>query len=108
MVTCMDDDSQLKATNLGVLMLTRSEDSRVRLFALGCAVAIWQSNGKKLSGKYLFPIIRSWVSLGSQGFGLETATFIMECAEDDNDDVVRECHRLKNAVEAEIGKIDGL
>lgn len=42
------------------------------------------------------------------GFGPETAAFITECAEDENDDVVRECHKLKNAVEAETGKIEGL
>ena len=32
----------------------------------------------------------------------------MECAEDENDDVVKECHKLKDAVEGEVGKIEGL
>lgn len=36
----------------------------------------------------------------------ETATFITECAEDDNDSVVQEAHHLKDAVEAVAGKID--
>ena len=42
------------------------------------------------------------------GFATETATFILECADDDNDDVVRECKRLKDAVERETGKIEGI
>ncbi len=40
------------------------------------------------------------------GFAPETATFIAECAEDDNDNIVREVHRLKNAVESIAGRID--
>ena len=42
------------------------------------------------------------------GFVAETTTFITECAEDDNDIVVKESHRLKNAVESVAGKISGL
>jgi hypothetical protein len=42
------------------------------------------------------------------GFVPETTTFITECAEDDNDLVVKESHRLKNAVESVAGKISGL
>lgn len=42
------------------------------------------------------------------GFVAETATFISECAEDENDSVVRETHRLKNAVESVAGSISGL
>ncbi|THH02630.1 hypothetical protein EW145_g6726 [Phellinidium pouzarii] len=91
LVDCLEDDSSVKAVNLAVLMQTRSEDPRIRLFSLSCAVAMWQAHGAKL-----------------RGFGQETATFIMECAEDENDDVVKECRQLKDAVEAEIGKIDGL
>lgn len=40
------------------------------------------------------------------GFVAETATFIAEAAEDDNDLVVQEAHRLKAAVEAIGGSID--
>lgn len=42
------------------------------------------------------------------GFVGETATFIAECAEDENDSVVREVHKLKNAVESVAGSISGL
>jgi U3 small nucleolar RNA-associated protein 10 len=44
----------------------------------------------------------------SLGFVAETATFISECAEDENDSVVRETHKLKNAVESVAGSISGL
>lgn len=42
------------------------------------------------------------------GFVSETATFIAECGEDENDTVVKESFRLKDAVENVAGKIDGL
>jgi hypothetical protein len=41
------------------------------------------------------------------GFVAETTTFIAECAEDESDLVVKETHRLKNAVESVAGKING-
>lgn len=44
------DDNQLKKINLDVLMHTRSEDARVRLFALQCAEALWTTHGTKLMG----------------------------------------------------------
>ncbi|KAI5117129.1 hypothetical protein M0805_007713 [Coniferiporia weirii] len=91
LINCLEDDAPIKAANLAVLMHTRSEDARVRLFALSCSVAMWQAHSAKL-----------------RGFGQETATFIMECAEDENDEVVRECRQLKDSVEAEVGRIDGL
>ncbi|KAF4611649.1 hypothetical protein D9613_003824 [Agrocybe pediades] len=86
------DDTLLKNINLGILMHTRSEDARVRLFALSCSEAIWKTSG---GGKLL-------------GFVAETATFISECSEDENDLVVKECFKLKDAVESVAGKIDGL
>lgn len=43
-----------------------------------------------------------------QGFVSETATFIIECSEDENDMVVKESFKLKDAVENVAGKIDGL
>ncbi|KAJ8583913.1 hypothetical protein M405DRAFT_936925 [Rhizopogon salebrosus TDB-379] len=85
------DDALLKSINLDLLMHTRAEDARVRIFALSCAEALWREQGGKLIG-----------------FVAETATFISECAEDENDSVVRETHKLKNAVESVAGSISGL
>lgn len=42
------------------------------------------------------------------GFVAETTTFIAECTEDENDMVVRESFRLKDAVERVAGNINGL
>ncbi|KAF9807205.1 hypothetical protein IEO21_08320 [Rhodonia placenta] len=92
LVAAMDavnDDTLLKSMNLGILMHTRSEDSRLRLYGLACNEALWRAHGGKLLG-----------------FVAETATFIAECAEDENDSVVREAHRLKEAVESIAGKIN--
>ncbi|EJD05052.1 uncharacterized protein FOMMEDRAFT_105292 [Fomitiporia mediterranea MF3/22] len=91
LLDCLDDDSTLKTLNTGVLSHTRSEDTRVRIFALQCAVALWEAHGSKL-----------------RGLGNETATYIIECAEDVNDDVVRACRQLKDVVQASVGKIEGL
>lgn len=52
MIDCIEDDSLLKTTNIGVLMQTRSDDPRLRLYAITCAVAIWQEHGKKLASPY--------------------------------------------------------
>lgn len=92
LVAAMDavnDDTLLKLMNLDILMHTRSEDSRLRLYSLACNEALWRAHGGKLLG-----------------FVAETATFIAECAEDENDSVVREAHRLKEAVESIAGKIN--
>lgn len=82
---------QLKRLNLDLLMHSRSEDPRVRALALECSREIWKAEG----GKFI-------------GFGAETATFIAECAEDENDNVVREAHKLRAAVETVAGSIRGL
>ena len=42
------------------------------------------------------------------GFVAETTSFMAECAEDENDNVVKQSHQLKNAVESVAGKVDGL
>jgi len=42
------------------------------------------------------------------GFVAETATFIAECGEDENDTVVKESFKLKGAVESIAGTIEGL
>ncbi|KAL5525140.1 UTP10 [Sanghuangporus sanghuang] len=91
LVDCLEDDTLAKAMNHAVLMHTRSEDARIRIFALQCSVAIWQAHGSKL-----------------RAFGPETATFIIECAEDGNDEVVRICRQLRDAVQSEVGTIEGL
>ncbi len=44
------DDALLKRLNLDVLMHTRSDDARVRIFALRCASALWLAHGSKLIG----------------------------------------------------------
>ncbi|KAG6902640.1 hypothetical protein C0995_013765 [Termitomyces sp. Mi166 len=91
LVECVTDDMLLKSINLDVLMHTRSEDVRVRLLALGCSTKLWQVHGGKLLA-----------------FAAETSTFIAECTEDENDMVVRESFKLKDAVESVAGNIDGL
>ncbi|KAF9526013.1 hypothetical protein CPB83DRAFT_877003 [Crepidotus variabilis] len=85
------DDFLAKTLNLNILMHTRSDDVSVRIFALSCAERLWRVHGGKLLG-----------------FVAETATFIAECGEDENDLVVKESFRLKDAVESVAGKIDGL
>ncbi len=42
------------------------------------------------------------------GFVAETATFIAECSEDENDMVCREALNLKTAVESVAGSVNGL
>jgi U3 small nucleolar RNA-associated protein 10 len=81
----------LKSLNLGILMQTRSEDAKQRIFSVQCATELWRTNGIKLVG-----------------FVTETSTFIAELAEDDNDTVVKEIRGLKKAVEDVGGPIDGL
>lgn len=81
----------LKSLNLGVLMQTRSEDSKQRIFSVQCATELWKTNGTKFAG-----------------FVTETSTFIAELAEDDNDTVVKETRGLKGAVEDVGGPIDDL
>lgn len=81
----------LKSLNLGILMQTRSEGSKQRIFSIQCATELWKTNGIKLVG-----------------FVTETSTFIAELAEDDNDTVVKETRRLKKAVEDVGGPVDDL
>jgi len=94
LVSCADtvtDDSILKTINLDILMHTRAEDVKTKLFALMCAETMWRACGSKLLG-----------------FVPETTTFIAECCEDENDMVTRESFRLKEAVESVAGSINGL
>ncbi|KAF5392137.1 hypothetical protein D9757_003220 [Collybiopsis confluens] len=85
------DDSVLKSINLDILMHSRSEDAKIRMFALNCAETLWKACGSKLLG-----------------FVAETATFVAESCEDENDLVTREAIRLKDAVEGVAGSISGL
>jgi U3 small nucleolar RNA-associated protein 10 len=91
LVECANDDQLLKSINLDVLMHTRSEDAGVRLLALTCSEALWTTHGGKLLG-----------------FAAETATFIAECSEDENENVVRASLKLRDAVENVAGSISGL
>lgn len=52
MAEVISDDALLKAMNLDILMHTRSEDARLRLYALTCSEALWQAHGGKLIGMY--------------------------------------------------------
>lgn len=45
-------DSLLKAINLDLLMHTRSDDARLRLFALSCSAQLWRTHGAKLLGMF--------------------------------------------------------
>jgi U3 small nucleolar RNA-associated protein 10 len=91
LVETTSDDVVLKSINLDVLLHTRSEEARIRLLALSCSEALWTAH----AGKML-------------AFASETATFIAECAEDENDDVVQAAVKLKEAVESVAGAISGL
>ncbi|KAL1725845.1 hypothetical protein EV714DRAFT_255460 [Schizophyllum commune] len=91
LVDTSNDDVLLKSINLDLLMHTRSEEAAVRLVALECAEALWRNHGGKLLG-----------------FASETATFVAETSEDENDAVVRESLKLKDALEAVAGRISGL
>ncbi|CCM00706.1 uncharacterized protein FIBRA_02746 [Fibroporia radiculosa] len=83
------DDALLKTMNIDILMHTRSENAKLRLYSLTCSKALWKAHGGKLLG-----------------FASETTPFIAECAEDENDSVVREAHGLKDAVEMVVGKLN--
>lgn len=59
-VDSLTDDTVLKSTNLTILMHTRSEDARVRIFALVAAEALWRAHGGKLLGTFGFqPVVAS-------------------------------------------------
>jgi U3 small nucleolar RNA-associated protein 10 len=45
------DETLLKAINLDLLMHTRSENAKVRQFALTCSGSLWRLHGGKLLGK---------------------------------------------------------
>lgn len=46
------DDTILKSINLDILMHTRSENVRLRLFAITCSESLWRIHGGKLLGKW--------------------------------------------------------
>jgi len=46
----VSDDALLKSTNLDLLMHTRSDNVKVRQFALACEETLWRSHGGKLIG----------------------------------------------------------
>ena len=51
-----DSDALHKRLNMDVLMHTRSDDARVRIFALRCASALWLAHGssKLLGASFAF------------------------------------------------------
>lgn len=106
MTESITDDTLLKSTNLGLLMHTRSEDARLRIFALSCSELLWRSHGGKLLGTFQQSTLPLYQTKLVVGFVAETTTFIAECAEDENDLVVKEAHRLKQAVESVAGNIN--
>jgi U3 small nucleolar RNA-associated protein 10 len=111
MTDCVNDDALLKSINLGVLMHTRSEDPRLRLFALICSEALWRAHGGKLIGllsNAFFAYLCVLTELCPLGFVPETTSFMAECAEDEHDNIVKQSHQLKNAVEIVAGNIDGI
>lgn len=50
LLALIDDDVVAKSLNMDVLMHSRSEDARVRLFSLSCAEQLWRAHGDKLIG----------------------------------------------------------
>ena len=50
LLAVVDDDALAKKLNLDVLMHSRSEDARVRLFSMSCAETLWRAQGEKLLG----------------------------------------------------------
>ncbi|GJJ09338.1 hypothetical protein Clacol_003560 [Clathrus columnatus] len=87
----MEDDLSLKKLHVDILMQTRSEDSGVKLFTLQTLISLWESQGEKLIG-----------------FLTDILTFIVECAEDEDDEVAKAARSLKRAVEKRAGNLDVL
>ena len=111
LLATIEDDALAKTLNLDVLMHSRSEDARVRLLSLACAEQLWHAHGEKLLGAcsdFLCSPTGPPDDFPVAGFVAETSTFIAEAAEDENDSVVQGAHRLKAAVEAVGGSIDGV
>jgi U3 small nucleolar RNA-associated protein 10 len=50
LVDTTSNDTLLKSVNLDLLMHTRSDDARLRLFALTCSEALWRYHGSRLLG----------------------------------------------------------
>ena len=52
LVDSITDDTQLKTINLNILMHTRSDDAKLRIFALTCSETLWRNHGGKLLGSW--------------------------------------------------------
>jgi len=50
LMEAVNDDTLIKSINLDLLMHTRSEDVRSRVFALTCSETLWRAHGEKLLG----------------------------------------------------------
>jgi hypothetical protein len=51
LMEAVNDDALLKSINLDLLMHTRSDNVRLRTFALTCSETLWRTHGGKLLGK---------------------------------------------------------
>jgi len=89
---CLSDDL-LKRLQLAILMHTRSEETAIKLCALSCARSLWEDSSAKER---------------LAGFATDTATFIAECAEDDNDEVAKAARSLRRSVEAVSGSLEAV
>lgn len=50
-VDIVNDDALLKTMNSNILMHTRSDDARLRIFSLACSEILWRAHGGKLLGR---------------------------------------------------------
>ena len=76
------DEALLKHVNLDVLMQTREEAVRTKLYALGCARRMWEDHGGRLAG------LQS-----------ETLPFVHDCADEAHDEIVREARQFKGILD---------
>lgn len=72
------DEALLKHINLDILMQTRDDEVRTKLYALNCAHRVWEDHGEQFAG-----------------LKTETLPFVHDCADDTHDEVIREARRLK-------------
>jgi U3 small nucleolar RNA-associated protein 10 len=72
------DEALLKHINLDLLMQTREDEVRAKLYALSCVHRVWEDHGERLAG-----------------LQTETLPFVHDCADDTHDEVIREARRLK-------------
>ena len=72
------DEALLKHINLDILMQTRDDEVRTKLYALNCAHRIWENHGERLAG-----------------LKTETLPFVHDCADDAHDEIIRGARQFK-------------